>query len=185
MKEAAMFVLVLYTQKVSILFQNQNCMPLPPRGPSIIIGIIINNNIYWVHDMCQSWILKSLWVGTLLLLLLLYLLYWWSIQTHLISFTLLGVSHISLPPSTLDPSPYPPGISCWVGIFPSPGGGSKPRSCPGPHSACVRTHGTQLWGWTPGSSGRGSGTQEHDRASGWAWQELASGAAADQEEGKL
>lgn len=45
-KEAAMFVLVLYTQKVSILFQNQNCMPLPPRGASIIIGIIINNNIY-------------------------------------------------------------------------------------------------------------------------------------------
>ena len=32
-----------------------------PGKPSIIIKIIINNNTYWVCDMCQSWLFKSFW----------------------------------------------------------------------------------------------------------------------------
>ena len=32
-----------------------------PGKPSIIIKIIINNNTYWVCDICQSWLFKSFW----------------------------------------------------------------------------------------------------------------------------
>lgn len=41
MREAATFVLVPFIQKISILFQKQNCMSLPLRGSSIIIRITI------------------------------------------------------------------------------------------------------------------------------------------------
>lgn len=86
------------------------------------------------------------------------------IQTHLISFAPLGVSHISLL-STLDPSPS------WHQLlsrhFPISGGGSRPRSCRGSHSAraLARTQkpALRLGSWLL----RQPGTQDHSGAGGW------------------